>query len=360
MLKSSSDKVIFDEKIIKTCCFVTKPQKGYRIIWEITSRCNYRCEFCFLGVRYKDLPIDIIKKIVDKLSSSLDINEILLGGREPLIREDIEEIIQYITEKNIKISISTNGSFSERLQKILRFKNYIRSVNLSIYSHKPEVNNRIHNVEDFDTLVEFEKSIRYLLDADVDTKVNIPLFDTNLLDLLKTIEYIAKLGVKKVSLLPITPIGDAKRLDTTKFNALMDFSNTNLYFELLNLSEKYGITITPLRIKMFESQKWLEKCFAGIKFLSVLPNGEITSCNLINNSNNCEYYNFSMPVLDNNFTGFINKVKNFFTVENSSIEQLLCRSIPQNISCGGGCRAVIASQRGCNIRSEPFEKFYKL
>lgn len=350
--------LVVDEQIIKTCCFVTKPQKGYRIIWEITSKCNYKCDFCFLGMRSRDLDLNSIKKIIDKLISSVDIYDILLAGREPFMRDDLHEIIQYIAGKNIKISLSTNGSFFEQINEILQYKNQIRSVNLSIYSHNPEINDRIYNAKDANTLAKIEKSVQYLLDADVDIKVNIPLIKNNLPDLLKTIEYVADLGVKRISILPITPIGAAKNLTTNECYDSMDFSNTSLYTDLLNLSNKYDLTITPLRMKLIKSQKCLEKCYAGIKFLSILPNGVITSCNLIHNSNNCGYYDVSSSLIDLDLNMYTANTKKFFVDENSKVGGLLCNNGSLNASCGGGCRAIIASERGNVIEKKPFEKFY--
>ena len=350
--------LVVDEQIIKTCCFVTKPQKGYRIIWEITSKCNYNCKFCFLRMRSRDLDTNSIKKIINKLICSVEIYDILLAGREPFMRKDLPEIIQYIANKNIKISLSTNGSFFEQINEILQYKNQIRLVNLSIYSNNPEINNRIYNSKDANTLDKIEKTVQYLLEADVDVKVNIPLINNNLPDLLKTIEYVANLGVKRISILPIIPIGFAKNFTTNECYDSMDFSNTSLYTELLNLSNKYDLTITPLRMKLIKSQKWLEKCYAGIKFLSILPNGVITPCNLIHNLNNCEYYDISYPIINLDMNIYTSNIKKKFGDENSKVEALLCRNMQFNRSCGGGCRAIIASERGNNIEIKPFEKFY--
>lgn len=79
--------------------------------WAITGRCNLRCIHCYGGygvVQKDELSTDIVKNTIDELKK-MGTKRINIEGGEPLLREDIKEIIDYVHKKNIEISVCTNG-----------------------------------------------------------------------------------------------------------------------------------------------------------------------------------------------------------------------------------------------------------
>ncbi|SHK40642.1 radical SAM/SPASM domain-containing protein [Tepidibacter formicigenes] len=86
---------------------------GPVVVWNITNICNFKCKHCYSNaVSYKseeELSTKEVKKVIDDLAS-INVPVILLSGGEPLMRDDIFEIIKYIKYKGISVSLSTNGS----------------------------------------------------------------------------------------------------------------------------------------------------------------------------------------------------------------------------------------------------------
>lgn len=76
--------------------------------------CNYSCKHCFVNKENRELSLDKIKNIIDKVSdyfASRGIQgRINLAGGEPLLSKNIDQIIDYIYSKSIRVSIITNGS----------------------------------------------------------------------------------------------------------------------------------------------------------------------------------------------------------------------------------------------------------
>ena len=73
--------------------------------WDITHMCNLRCKHCYAAadnVIASEFSLEEVKKIVDELNS-LGTVLIALAGGEPLMREDIYEIIEYIKSKGMEI-----------------------------------------------------------------------------------------------------------------------------------------------------------------------------------------------------------------------------------------------------------------
>ncbi len=86
---------------------------GPVVVWNITNKCNFKCKHCYSSATQdegaEEFSFEMVKKVIDDLGD-MRVPVILLSGGEPLMREDLFEIIEYITNKGIKVSLSTNGS----------------------------------------------------------------------------------------------------------------------------------------------------------------------------------------------------------------------------------------------------------
>lgn len=89
---------------------------------SITNRCNVSCFYCHHdGILPKsyEMTVDEIYKIL-KIAKKIGIDKIRYSGGEPLIREDIVEIIGKTSSLNFKdISITTNGTLLDKYAKDL-------------------------------------------------------------------------------------------------------------------------------------------------------------------------------------------------------------------------------------------------
>lgn len=77
---------------------------------EITTICNQRCPHCAWSrtKNGKHMPLDMLKDVVEKLREKFPNEKITLGGGEPLLHPNIEEIVDFCSYKNV--SIITNGT----------------------------------------------------------------------------------------------------------------------------------------------------------------------------------------------------------------------------------------------------------
>jgi len=87
-----------------------KSSKPELIILDITHRCNLQCNICEIR---KDKPIEeyTLKEINNIIVQAVDwqVNEFALSGGEPLLREDIFEILDFVKENKYHIGVLTNG-----------------------------------------------------------------------------------------------------------------------------------------------------------------------------------------------------------------------------------------------------------
>ncbi len=88
---------------------------------DLTSSCNFACPHCVdseiinLG---KSLELDDVRKTLEILHARGLLSVILIGGGEPTLHRNFEEIALFIKNKGLQLGIVTNGSKLERIEKI--------------------------------------------------------------------------------------------------------------------------------------------------------------------------------------------------------------------------------------------------
>ena len=118
--------------------------KPHVINYHITNRCNYRCKHCFARFDQRELSLDDAKKVIDAIEEyfkNADIKNprVNLAGGEPLVYPYIDEVIDYIASKGIKVSIITNGSYLSE-ERILKWAGKVETIGISIDAKSAETN----------------------------------------------------------------------------------------------------------------------------------------------------------------------------------------------------------------------------
>jgi MoaA/NifB/PqqE/SkfB family radical SAM enzyme len=88
------------------------PNRPYHAQWMLTRKCNYRCRGCNVWQEQeaKELPTEEVKKGLDALKD-LGVVEVVLSGGNPLLREDIDEILEYASRFFVT-TVYDNGSMA--------------------------------------------------------------------------------------------------------------------------------------------------------------------------------------------------------------------------------------------------------
>lgn len=93
--------------IIKASVF--KKKMPLQVTVLLTNKCNSKCKYCKKWEKdIRDMDTGGILSLIDELSY-LGTKIISFGGGEPLLREDIGEIINYAKRKNIFTILNSNG-----------------------------------------------------------------------------------------------------------------------------------------------------------------------------------------------------------------------------------------------------------
>lgn len=91
----------------------TREDSGPVVVWNCTRACNLKCRHCYAEATREPGPEELTtveaKALVDDLAS-FRVPVLLLSGGEPLLREDIFDLIAYAVNRDIRVVLSTNGT----------------------------------------------------------------------------------------------------------------------------------------------------------------------------------------------------------------------------------------------------------
>jgi MoaA/NifB/PqqE/SkfB family radical SAM enzyme len=101
------------------------PGKPHHAQWLVTRKCNYRCRGCNVWKEQdqNELSTEEIKKGLDILKE-MGIVDLVLSGGDPLLRDDIGEIIEYANERFVT-TVYDNGSMAVKKIDCLRNVDFV-------------------------------------------------------------------------------------------------------------------------------------------------------------------------------------------------------------------------------------------
>jgi len=102
------------------------------LYWEITSRCNLLCRHCYneSGVRNVEPSLEQVRSVVNELST-MKLRSIGISGGEPLIRQDLRTIVEWLRPLTLSLVLATNGTLIDE-ESVVWLGEMIDEVNLSL------------------------------------------------------------------------------------------------------------------------------------------------------------------------------------------------------------------------------------
>jgi MoaA/NifB/PqqE/SkfB family radical SAM enzyme len=207
---------------------------------QVTRKCNLSCKYCSEAGVMRDSSLSDIKKIVDNLISG-GLERICITGGEPLLRDDLEDILRYIKERNVTITLSTNGMCLDenRLKKI---KPLIDNIRFSLRGSE-KIHNRITgNGLSFKKTLE---SIRICRKHGLPISMVMTIVDNNYTQMEEIARICEREGVEKLYYFSLIPRGRAIKIFDQK-NVSID----KIYREYNRITELSRVEGWDLEIKV--------------------------------------------------------------------------------------------------------------
>lgn len=258
------------------------------IQWHLTERCNLRCTHCYqTGGRTEELTLEEIKGVVEEFEDTLktwseayDISfssSFNITGGEPLLRQDILEVIEAIGRRGFDIYLLSNGTLISKEKARALAGLGVKGVQVSMEGPE-DVHDSIRGKGAFAAAV---KGIGNLLGAGLNVTMNATLSEVNSEDLLGLPELARTLGVQKLGFSRLVPSGRGLGL----LDKMIGREKVKELYEKIFSVKTEGLEIvtgdpvaSQMRCAAEGGSVATSGCAAGISGLTFLPDGTIVPC----------------------------------------------------------------------------------
>lgn len=178
-----------------------------RIHFYYTTQCNMNCKHCFTKKSNIGDELTFAEKcnMIDQMKA-LGINEILVGGGEPFIRDDFLDFLEYSLKQGISTKVFTNGVLLD--DRICKALSKMKLTYLSI-SVDGTTEDEYESVRGVRALYKVKENIRNIKNScDFPVAISVTVNNNNYLHSEKYLEFAHNCGVDRVKVRPTKPSGN--------------------------------------------------------------------------------------------------------------------------------------------------------
>lgn len=261
--------------------------------WEVTSACNLKCIHCHAsGGQRADDEMDTkeAKQFIRDLAGVSDFRMLVYTGGEPLVRQDIFELMEYSNSVGFKNVIATNGTLiDDRVAQELKKVGLVGAA-VSLDAPNPEIHDFVRNSSRAYELA--MRGIRAINKAGILLQINVTAMEHNFNLLGEIIDVADQLRASIMLMYQLVPVGRGQgiedmTLDLDQNEKLLTFlaekqKTAHTIVEPVAgpqywpyLLEKNGMTSD---IAISFAEKLFHGCSAGRGFVYIKPNGDVWPC----------------------------------------------------------------------------------
>ena len=289
------ERIAEDQARFARCVAEAQPYAPLLVKIKLTWRCNLRCVMCNIWrqQRHELLSLDRLRALADELAD-LGTRKVHLSGGETLLRPDLFDLVAYLSDKGMRVNLTTNGTLltPERAERLVEAG--VRGVSISVDSPDRKVHDRIRGVAGaWKRTVRGIRALRRVVDrhrAKVRLRINTVITRRNYATLDRLAAFAHGEGVDRLTLIPVDDPTGQLRLNKTRirdFNARVApvLAEEGVAWELFQTPEEaypFGRTGRELEYsKLGEYARGLyrrQPCYAPWTHAFITPRGRVHAC----------------------------------------------------------------------------------
>jgi MoaA/NifB/PqqE/SkfB family radical SAM enzyme len=261
------------------CVYRSVESHGTRVLWELTSACNLKCDFCLVEIKGRHLPVDDALAIAGELITA-QVDKVLLSGGEPLLHPGIEAVMRRLAGAGVLVKLLTNGTIDHPgVFDLIRASDSIE-VSLSLPTVDPLEADLIFKRPG--TLAKITATIDALPKSRLNVICAVSTLNAGAVE--SVVDWVAESGVACLSLTDIfkDPNSPARFRDDCRDLRIDDGQRAQL-FELVAAKRAQYRGRLAIRTTQFAVQPG-ERCMAGRTVFYIDPMGVVAPCTVTDNT----------------------------------------------------------------------------
>jgi radical SAM protein with 4Fe4S-binding SPASM domain len=274
------------------------------VFFETTAGCNLECSHCRRLDASRETGRDDLSRthalgLIDQIAE-FSSPIIVFSGGEPLIREDIFELMSHAVKKNLKVALATNGILVSEETALKIKQTGVERVSVSFDGADSHTHNHFRKITgSFEAAL---KGTENLIKLDVGVQINMTVARHNASQLNQMFELASNLSVSALHLFMLVPVGCGVEIAGEEMLSPQEYEQVLLkFFELSNQYDlmtkatcaphyfrikmqkgksdgiaESGVLKTHARDKLFHSET--RGCLAGSSVLFVSHRGQVFPC----------------------------------------------------------------------------------
>jgi len=349
--------------------------KKFFIQWDSTNDCNLDCLHCYHNregkehsthVQRKDtlMTFEEVKNMIDDLEYTSKrwgmIPRFQISGGEPMMREDLMEILDYTKKLNMGTWILTNGTLITLKKAEELHRRGIKKLQISIDGSRQTHNNIRKKEYAYDKAME---GITNCSKAGILVNVSMTLMQSNKDDVEDVVVSSMKAGAGIVGFKSYVPDSKLGLRDPEFVGAKETY---DIFKKIIELRKKYDGKIkvletevlwqmmhgnTKLKQEARRTEKFLGGCAAGFLGVSVLSDGTIYPCRRL-----------PIPIGNIKEIKLVDLMVNNEVLKNlRNFDKMKEKGCCEDVNCCRGCRAVAYAVTGDYMAKDPmcFKQYVK-
>ncbi len=253
--------------------------------WNVTKRCNLYCEHCYRDSGPESsvegqLTTEEGRRLIDQVKAA-GFRLLIFSGGEPMIREDLTELIAYAAASGLKPAMGSNGTLLTAVNARELKDAGLGGIAISIDSADPASHNRFRNSADgWERAVQ---GIRYAQEAGLKVQINMTLKEDNVDEFEQVAQLAEEMNVASLHPFFLVPTGRAVNIEEDALKHERYYSVLRKVLQKqqttrLEIKPTCAPQFMPLAKDMNIDMRYTRGCLAGVAYCSVLPNGEVHIC----------------------------------------------------------------------------------
>jgi radical SAM protein with 4Fe4S-binding SPASM domain len=283
-LMSTDKKCEFQIKIAPTAAKPSAEKYVPLVVsWNVTAKCNLKCAHCYINAKDTKLPNELSTEGAKMLIHQIiEVSRplLILSGGEPLLREDIYEIIRYGADRGLRMGMGSNGILiDDEVSRRLKDAG-METVAISLDSSIPDRHDEFRGVKGcWDHAV---NAIKALKKSRIQVQVNCTVTPQNYDEIDNIMSLAEDLSVENFHLFFLVPTGRGTGLKDITPRMYEDMISSTLA-----KTRKYKLDVKPSCAPQFmrvakeqgvDMSRWVRGCMAGLYYCRIYPSGEVTPC----------------------------------------------------------------------------------